>query len=335
MLFGFIQTNELHAAAGAIDGDVDSAAERAVDGAVDGAVAGYADRIRRLRKSTIIQHLRTRRIGLVLPGCGAKGAFQAGALKVLHDLGIREFAAISGTSAGSLNGVAVAAAKTDAMVAEWWSMRFGKVINWQYSTIPTALMILIGSTFCFRYRKSALIAYLLTLALIMGLMPAGLLKIGLMLERFSISSSIALRRTISAFLGSGPFDLACPTYLTTRTSNDRTASQARGCPAWFAMDPALCRCSMRRPTVDHRDSNEKFEHSAGFQAPQDGWRRGGLSPVSGNTSWSLIAGWSGFRFQARFTALRRCNDQRVSGKRALRSRMPQPTNADLDAAVAA
>ena len=43
-------------------------------------------------------------IGLCLCGGGAKGAYQAGVIKALHDRGINQFNAISGTSIGSING---------------------------------------------------------------------------------------------------------------------------------------------------------------------------------------------------------------------------------------
>lgn len=45
------------------------------------------------------------RIGLVLSGGGAKGAYQVGVLRALHDLGIdRRISVVSGTSIGALNG---------------------------------------------------------------------------------------------------------------------------------------------------------------------------------------------------------------------------------------
>ncbi|SCH97609.1 patatin-like phospholipase family protein [Romboutsia sp. 1001713B170207_170306_H8] len=44
------------------------------------------------------------RIGLCLPGGGAKGSYQAGVIKALNDKGINNFASISGTSIGSING---------------------------------------------------------------------------------------------------------------------------------------------------------------------------------------------------------------------------------------
>ncbi len=44
------------------------------------------------------------RIGLCLPGGGAKGSYQAGVIKALNDKGINNFTSISGTSIGAING---------------------------------------------------------------------------------------------------------------------------------------------------------------------------------------------------------------------------------------
>ena len=48
-------------------------------------------------------------IGLVLSGGGAKGAFQAGVWKAMHELGLADrVRAISGTSVGAINAAAFA-----------------------------------------------------------------------------------------------------------------------------------------------------------------------------------------------------------------------------------
>lgn len=55
---------------------------------------------------------------LVLSGGGAKGAFQAGALKVLREAGY-SFDAISGVSVGTLNGVMLATGQYDELLEVW------------------------------------------------------------------------------------------------------------------------------------------------------------------------------------------------------------------------
>ena len=44
------------------------------------------------------------KIALCMEGGGAKGAYEAGVVKALYDNGIKEYAAISGTSIGAING---------------------------------------------------------------------------------------------------------------------------------------------------------------------------------------------------------------------------------------
>ena len=61
------------------------------------------------------------KIGLVLQGGGALGAYEAGAVKCLYDSGM-ECAIVAGASSGALNAVTLAAAKTyppDELVAMW------------------------------------------------------------------------------------------------------------------------------------------------------------------------------------------------------------------------
>ncbi len=60
-------------------------------------------------------------LGLVLSGGGARGAFQVGVWKVLHDeAGLREPAVVSGTSAGALNGALIAAGLSPRDMLEFW-----------------------------------------------------------------------------------------------------------------------------------------------------------------------------------------------------------------------
>ena len=67
-------------------------------------------------------------IGLVLSGGGAKGAFQAGVWKAMHELGLtRRVAAISGTSVGALNAAAFAAVRDPEEICRFWRNRVGEV----------------------------------------------------------------------------------------------------------------------------------------------------------------------------------------------------------------
>ncbi len=58
------------------------------------------------------------RTALVLPGGGAKGAFQAGVLQVLREQGFT-YDVISGISVGSLNGAMLATDQFDTMIEVW------------------------------------------------------------------------------------------------------------------------------------------------------------------------------------------------------------------------
>jgi len=63
------------------------------------------------------------RVGLVLSGGGARGAFQVGVWEVLrdHPRGLRRLpAVVSGTSAGALNGALIAAGRTPQEMLEFW-----------------------------------------------------------------------------------------------------------------------------------------------------------------------------------------------------------------------
>ncbi|MBI4324617.1 MAG: patatin-like phospholipase family protein [Chloroflexi bacterium] len=76
-----------------------------------------------------------KRIGLVLSGGGAKGAYQVGSLKMLRQAGVAQFAAIAGTSVGSLNACLVAADKLVPAERLWRTIHWKKVlrINWRRS----------------------------------------------------------------------------------------------------------------------------------------------------------------------------------------------------------
>lgn len=78
--------------------------------------------------------LQGKRIGLVLAGGGAKGAFQAGALLALLDLGLTDFEVIAGTSVGSLNAAlfqqAIRRRDRDIVTNMWAHMSLGRVMAW-------------------------------------------------------------------------------------------------------------------------------------------------------------------------------------------------------------
>jgi predicted acylesterase/phospholipase RssA len=75
-----------------------------------------------------IDRLRHKRIGLVLSGGGAKGAYQVGCWKALRKYGVTNFAAVAGTSVGALNAVLIAANKCDLAESEWRGLDWREVI---------------------------------------------------------------------------------------------------------------------------------------------------------------------------------------------------------------
>src|SRR5689334_12191211 len=86
---------------------------------------------------------------LILAGAGARGAFEAGAIQVLIENGI-QFRSIVGTSAGALNGVALAygvrAHEEDKMVkqmVEFWETRS----TWYNGLRPSLEGIFFGNGF--------------------------------------------------------------------------------------------------------------------------------------------------------------------------------------------
>src|SRR5580698_10027585 len=75
------------------------------------------------------------RIGLVLGGGGAKGAYQIGCWKALRQSGITTFDAIAGTSVGALNAVLVAQDEFAEAESIWHNMNFGRVLRFQWRTL--------------------------------------------------------------------------------------------------------------------------------------------------------------------------------------------------------
>jgi len=75
------------------------------------------------------------RIGLVLGGGGAKGAYQIGCWKALRESGIVNFDAVAGTSVGALNAVLVAQDEFGKAESIWHDMSFGRVLRFRWQTL--------------------------------------------------------------------------------------------------------------------------------------------------------------------------------------------------------
>lgn len=71
---------------------------------------------------------KNKKLGLVLEGGGARGAYQAGALKAFFEEGYK-FDAVVGTSIGALNGVMVAQNKFEDAYKVWNDIDFATVLN--------------------------------------------------------------------------------------------------------------------------------------------------------------------------------------------------------------
>ena len=70
------------------------------------------------------------KVGLVLSGGGAKGAFEAGVIQALHDLDIADkVCAVSGTSVGALNTLLFAMDDRNLGKELWEEVRFGTVLT--------------------------------------------------------------------------------------------------------------------------------------------------------------------------------------------------------------
>lgn len=94
---------------------------------------------------------RVHKIGLVLTGGGAKGAYQAGCLNALHKAGYTRLSAISGTSVGAMNGILLAAGRLDAIDEAWSNLRLRDIIGLKPRKIlllPLWAFAAIFSEFC-------------------------------------------------------------------------------------------------------------------------------------------------------------------------------------------
>lgn len=72
--------------------------------------------------------IRAEKIGLVLCGGAAKGAYQIGCWKALRDAGISQFAVISGTSVGALNAVLIAMGDVEVATKLWVELSLDQIL---------------------------------------------------------------------------------------------------------------------------------------------------------------------------------------------------------------
>ncbi len=94
--------------------------------------------------------LRTMRIGLVLSGGGAKGAYQIGCWRSLREAGLDRFEAIAGSSVGAINAVLVATGRLDTAEAAWRGLRMRDVIGFSPRSVlrlPAWMLAGLGSEF--------------------------------------------------------------------------------------------------------------------------------------------------------------------------------------------
>jgi predicted acylesterase/phospholipase RssA len=130
------------------------------------------------------QDIKRMRIGLVLGGGGAKGAYQIGVWRALGEYGVSHFSAITATSVGGLNGLLMITTTRDDAKAIWMSLaNFKKELNpskmtmvlWgalgAMATVPWALLI---GSFILRH-------HLFSLPLYDGHMPYSEAFVGLIL----------------------------------------------------------------------------------------------------------------------------------------------------------
>jgi predicted acylesterase/phospholipase RssA len=97
-----------------------------------------------------IQDFRGKRIGLVLSGGGAKGAYHIGCLKALRAAGVDRFAAIAGSSVGAINAVCAATGRLDVAERAWRALGPFDVVRLRLRgawRLPLWLVAALGSEF--------------------------------------------------------------------------------------------------------------------------------------------------------------------------------------------
>lgn len=96
------------------------------------------------------QDLGAMRVGLVLSGGGAKGAYQIGCWKRLRASGLDRFEAVSGSSVGAINAVFVATGRLERAEEAWRRLRGRDVIGLRLRSVlrlPAWLVAALGSEF--------------------------------------------------------------------------------------------------------------------------------------------------------------------------------------------
>jgi len=94
--------------------------------------------------------LKTRRVGLVLAGGGAKGAYHIGCWKALRAAGLDRFDAIAGSSVGAINAVFIATDRLEIAEQSWRTLRVRDVIGFRLTSalrLPGWLIAALGSEF--------------------------------------------------------------------------------------------------------------------------------------------------------------------------------------------
>jgi predicted acylesterase/phospholipase RssA len=97
-----------------------------------------------------LDELRQQRIGLLLCGGGAKGAYQIGCWKALREAGLDRFAAIAGSSVGAMNAVLVGSGRYEKGDETWRRIRPRDVIGVTTAgawSLPLWMVAAIGSEF--------------------------------------------------------------------------------------------------------------------------------------------------------------------------------------------
>lgn len=78
-----------------------------------------------------MKELRRKKIGLVLTGGGAKGAYHIGCLKALRSAGITQFKAIAGTSVGAMNAVLISGDELERAELTWSEIHWRNVVSFE------------------------------------------------------------------------------------------------------------------------------------------------------------------------------------------------------------
>ena len=81
--------------------------------------------------SIAMKELKRKRIGLVLTGGGAKGAYHIGCLKALRRAGITQFKTIAGTSVGAMNAVLISADELERAELTWSEIHWRNVVSFE------------------------------------------------------------------------------------------------------------------------------------------------------------------------------------------------------------